>query len=326
MPRCLRSDNIKNTLKLIGKIALYALCGILALVILVIGGLNIAKFAIYGEYFSIKDNICRNPGLSDGFVCQGIAAYDQGDVILVSGYMKDHSASRIYVTTLNNKSYYVTMTSEGKEFNGHAGGIAVTGGKIYLANGNKVYTFSAEDVINAKNSDSVEIGKGIVVNNKASFIYTDDQFIYVGEFHDGGAYNIGGHENTTAEGTHYAICSKYALSDLEHPVAVYSIRNKVQGICFTPDGKVVMSTSYGLTSSVYYVYNVGEATDSGLTMDGAPLYYLDKLDRKFTGPAMSEGLDYFDGKVITLAESASDKYIFGKLFFANKIVGFDLTK
>jgi len=38
---------------------------------------------------------------------------------------------------------------------------------------------------------------------------------------------------------------------------------------------------------------------------------------------MAEGLDYYDGKVITLTESASNKYIFGKLFFAFKIVGLD---
>ena len=41
---------------------------------------------------------------------------------------------------------------------------------------------------------------------------------------------------------------------------------------------------------------------------------------------MSEDLDYYDGKVITLFESACDKYIFGKFFFANKIVSLDINK
>ena len=36
--------------------------------------------------------------------------------------------------------------------------------------------------------------------------------------------------------------------------------------------------------------------------------------------AKSEGLEYYDGKIITLYESACNKYVFGKLFFANKIV------
>ena len=169
----------------------------------------------------------------------------------------------------------------------------------------------------------MDIGEGIEVNNAASFVYTDDTYLYVGEFHDGGKYTIEGHENETAEGTHYAICSVYALDDLSAPVKIYSIRNKVQGICFSPDGTVVMSTSYGLADSVYYVYDVNDAVDSGKNMDGAPIYYLDQLKREVKGPAMSEGLDYRDGKVITLTESASNKYLFGKLFGANKVVGLE---
>jgi hypothetical protein len=38
---------------------------------------------------------------------------------------------------------------------------------------------------------------------------------------------------------------------------------------------------------------------------------------------MSEDLEFYNGKVLTHFESASDKYIFGKLFFANKIVALE---
>ena len=85
----------------------------------------------------------------------------------------------------------------------------------------------------------------------------------------------------------------------------------------------MLYTSYGLSDSVYYVYSESDAVDSGETLDGAPVYYLDKCLSEMKGPAMAEGLDYYDGKVITLTESASDKYIFGKFFFANKIVALD---
>ena len=40
---------------------------------------------------------------------------------------------------------------------------------------------------------------------------------------------------------------------------------------------------------------------------------------------MAEGMDYFRGSLITLTESASDKYIFGKLFFANDLASLDLN-
>lgn len=299
---------------------------VLALAVLAVAFLNVAKFVIYPQYYFIRGNVCTNPGLGDGFVCQGIAAYEENDVILVSGYMKNHSASRIYVTNMENESYYISLKQGGEDFAGHAGGIAITGSTVYLASEGKVFTLSLESILNAKSGDELDVGAGIAVNNQADFAYTDDTYLYVGEFHDGEKYNIEGHENETAEGTHYAICSVYAPADLTTPVKVYSVRNKVQGICFTPDGKVVMSTSYGLNDSVYYVYLMENATDSGETFDGAPLYYLDQLAYEFNGPAMSEGLDYRDGKVITMTESASNKYLFGKLFFANKIVELDFDK
>ena len=317
---------MKKILKITGKILLITICSLLAVVLLVLGGLNVAKFFIYNDYYAIEETLCKNPGLGDGFVCQGIAAAESEGVIIVSGYMKDDTASRLYVTTLDNESYYVELKKGGEDFTGHAGGVATSGGNVYIANGKKIYTVSLNDILSAENGDSIDVGSGVKVNNSASFVYTDDTYLYVGEFHDGGKYNVEGHENETAEGTHYAICSKYALDDLTTPVKVYSIRNKVQGICFTPDGKVVMSTSYGLNDSVYYVYNEAEATDSGKTFDGAPLYYLDSLVMEINGPAMSEDLDYYDGKVITLSESASDKYIFGKFFFAYHIVTLDFNE
>ena len=287
--------------KLFLKILLKALVLVLGLAVLAVAVLNVAKFALYHEYYSMKTNICANPGLRDGFVCQGIAAAEENDLILVSGYMANGSASRVYAVDSMNQSHYVQLKQGEKDFTGHTGGIATSNGQIYIVSDNKIFTVALRDVALAQSGDSVDIGDGIDINNEASFAYTDDTYLYVGEFHDGGKYNVVGHENETAEGTHYAICSVYTLDDLTQPIKIYSIRNKVQGICFTPDGKVVMSTSYGLKDSVYYVYDVNEATDSGKTMDGAPLYYLDHVQKEIKGPAMSEGLDYRDGKVLELS-------------------------
>ncbi len=311
---------MKKLVSTVKRVLLITILTVLSLLILVLGGLNLAKYAIYSEYYAIKSDLCKNPGLSDGFVCQGVAVSEANGAVLVSGYMKDKTASRIYVTNEKNDSYYVELKKGDKVYTGHAGGIATTGNTVYLANGGRIYTLSLADLLAAQSGDVLDIGEGTGVNTNASFVFTDENYLYVGEFHDGGAYVIEGHENQTAEGTHYALCTQYALGDLTTPLKVYSIRNKVQGICFTPDGKVVMSTSYGLADTVYYVYNISEATDSGKTFDGAPLYYLDHLVREIHGPAMGEDLDYSDGQVITLTESASDKYIFGKLFGANKIV------
>ena len=312
---------MKKILKFVGKFIMFVIIGIVSLLLVAIIGLNIAKHFIYSDYYSIKTDICKNPGLNDGFVCQGIAASEQNNVILVCGYMKDKSNSRIYVTDFESNSYYVELTRDGEKYTGHAGGLAITGDTVYIANAKKIYSFPLESVLSASNGDIVDIGSGTKVNTNASFVYTDEEYLYVGEFHDGGKYVIKNHEHETAEGIHYAICTKYSLNDLNTPVAVYTLRNNVQGVCFTPQGQVVLSTSYGLTDTVYYVYDLVNATDSGLTFDGAPVYYLDNLEKEIHGPAMGEDLDFYDGKIITLTESASQKYIFGKLFGATKIVG-----
>ena len=317
---------IKLILKIALKVILWVLGVAVGLAVLVLVGLNLVKFAIYSDYYAIEEAVIENPGLSDGFVCQGLCVTDSGkEVFFVSGYMKDKSASRIYATE-ENGTWYVSLHSEGEPFTGHAGGISVLGSNLYIASGSRVYTVPTESVLQARSGDVIDIGAGDEVNNAASFIYSDGEYLYVGEFHDGGAYTIEGHENETAEGTHYAICSVYEAGRFDSPVKVYSIRNKVQGICFTSDGKVVMSTSYGLADSHYYVYELAGATDSGKEFDGAPLYYLDDLKNDIKGPAMAEGLDEYKGKVITLTESASDKYIFGKFFFADDIVALDFNK
>ncbi len=314
---------MNKTVKLILKIAGIALASVLALILLFLGGLNIAKFFMYSDYYAIESTLCKNPGLWDGFVCQGICAYEDGDRIFVSGYMKDHQASRIYITDTENKSYYVSLTSDGKPFDGHAGGISVHGKTVYVGSENKLFTFSADLLLNAKKGDIVEMGAGTPVNNEASFTFADDNYIYVGEFHDGGMY-VTNHPYEIDGGKHYAIVSRYKHDDLTKPERVYSIRDKVQGFCVTEGGKIVLSTSFGLSDSHFYVYNEDEAVDSGLTLDGAPVYLLTKCIQDIKAPAMAEGLDVRAGKVITLYECASTKYLFGKLFFANHINELDI--
>lgn len=309
--------------KMIAKICAAALLAALGLAVAAVVGLNVAKFALYREYYAAESALCKNPGLNDGFICQGIAAVENADRILVSGYMQDKQPSRIYITTRDSETTYVTLHCDGKPYTGHAGGLAVSGDMAYIANGSKIYAFPLADVLSAPNGGSVNIGQGTKVNNKASFLYTDDAYLYVGSFMQPDMTPVAEHVFDADEGTHTAICSVYPIDDLSAPVRVYSIRDEVQGACFLPDGAVVFSTSYGLSSSVYAIYDLDDARDSGRTLDGAPVYILDRAVREISGPAMAEGMDAYDGRIITLTESASNKYLFGKLFFATDIVALD---
>ena len=294
--------------------------GTICSVTLAILGLNGMKYILYSEYYSIKDNVCINPGLNDNFVPQGIAVSDSEDLILTSGYMSDMSASRIYITNSKNESRYVELYEGDKASTRHFGGIALSGDMVYLSVSSKVFPIELSKILN---SSKIDIGEGIPVNNRSSFIYADDNNLYVGEFRMEGEYDTKNHIEDGGK-VYNAICEVYDLDDLTKPIRVYAMRDKVQGFAVTNRGTVVLSTSYGLNDSVYYIYESSAIKDSGTTYLDAPLYYLDEETRAINGPAMSEDLSYKDGKVYSLTESASNKYIFGKLFFTHHIYSLEV--
>lgn len=294
------------------------------LLIITVVVLNAVKFTIYEDYYLMEENICTNPGLNDGFVCQGICVSEDDERILVSGYMKNGENSRIYVTDYNSNSYYVSLQAGGKAFTGHAGGVAVTDGTVYLASGKKIYTLPFTEVFAAANGEVLDMSVEIELEHDASFVYTDERYLYVGEFFDTDSELE--RVFMTDNGAYPAVISRYPINDLTAPDKMYAVREQVQGVCFTPDGKVILSTSYGLADTVYYEYEEADAVLTEGAYNGLPVYALDNCLREIHGPAMGEDLDYLDGRVITLTESASDKYIFGKLFFATKIVALDFNK
>jgi hypothetical protein len=56
-----------KALKKTGKIALIILIVLASLFLLIFGGLNALKFAIYSDYYSIKENVCKNLSIDDLF-------------------------------------------------------------------------------------------------------------------------------------------------------------------------------------------------------------------------------------------------------------------
>ena len=54
---------LKKTLKLF----IFIIILLLFFRIVIVGSMNLLKYAIYSDYYSIKENVCKNPGLSDGF-------------------------------------------------------------------------------------------------------------------------------------------------------------------------------------------------------------------------------------------------------------------
>ncbi len=311
-------------------IPLIVLGGLATTIVSLIGGLNLLKFAIYRDYYAIEKSVAKIPGIDDNFVMQGLTLLDdENEVVAIGGYTSNKTASRIYITNRDNEVRKITFLENGETFLGHSGGIAYSKDTFYLANGDGsgsgVYMLDAKKILD---SNTVELeldpkNNFKKVDGSASFVFANDEYLYIGEFNYGTNY-VTNHPLTTKSGKEYkAIVRKYALSDteLENPLCYYSIPDKVQGFAIAYNDDIVLSTSYGLAHSYYYVYKQADIYKSDTSIDGVDTYVLDEPYISLKAPAMSEDLDYnpVNKRFYTVTESASNKYIFGKFFNAYDI-------
>lgn len=292
----------------------------------IIGGLSLLKFGIYSSFYQTKKNIFAVPGLNNGGVPQGICINEDNNTYYVSEYDKNHEQpSRIY-TIKGDESRKYSLYKDGKPFVGHVGGIATDNNYLYLADGGRIYIVNL-DLFSIDNVEAkINLTSYKEVPVAASFVFTNGNELFVGEFHYDKvkAYTLT-HDVTRGNTTHHALVAQYHLSDFDpnadtpiKPHTYISITDKVQGFAYTDDNKFVLSTSWGVSSSHAYVYE-NPGVDGTYQDEGGetyPLIFLDNPIKDIVAPPMFEDLDYSEGRIITLTESACDKYIFGKPFGA----------
>jgi hypothetical protein len=317
--------------KILFKVISGIINAVILLALFIFFGGNLGKFIIYNEYYNMESNVCINPGLGDGFVPQDVAAYEAGGKLFVCGYMDDKSNSRVYVVDVQSNAYhYIKLTTNGDVFLGHTDGIATSGEDVYIVSDGRLHTCKVSSLLSSEDGGEVDIGAGVSLGIATSFIYCDDASIYIGEFHHTMEEYYREHEYDSGNGVTNGIITKYSLQSIRdyfeyqnatHLTAevIYTVRDKVQGVCFTPDGRIVLSTSYHVKNSYFYVYNQADCINTGETIDGIPVYEFGEHTNVIKAPAMSEGLDWYDGKVITVYESACNKYLIGKPFFPDDV-------
>ncbi len=287
------------------------------------------------EFDEAKQSEFTIPGLSDGVVPQGLCYVEDEDIYLMSGYMNNGSKSRIYVVDGETKETvkYFTISGVSEEFeNGHFCGVASSGNFVWLATDDHCFSFSLEEIMTVENGFTVEPISYFDTGTGADFCFSDDTYLYVGEF-------FRNNDTITDESHHYqiseneinkAIAFRYEIDQSAEnglksttPVDALSIPNLVQGLAITDSGKIVLSTSYGLPDSNIYTYENVYASSTTETFalsetESIPLYILSSanLESTLVAPCMSEGIDYVNGRVVILFESACDKY---KLFTRNRV-------
>lgn len=289
------------------------------------------------EYYWSSDKAFAIPGLSDGLVPQGLDYIESENMLLIGGYQKDGGPSRVYRVDANTgktSGYVVLGDTEGNGVAPHAGGLAVHGDYLFVAGDEdaNLYIYNLSEVLNANKGDivkmvcefSTKFGDDEV--KVACLCFAEDRLI-VGEFYRVPNYvTPESHYFTTTTGeTNHAIALCYRLSDAEgtvcgvetQPFEAYSLPELVQGIAIE-DGQMWVSQSYGTAVSNVRRYNVtGSEQIASLTTDNGeiPVYSLDgnTLTGTYELPPMAEEIVFVDGKLLTMSESASNKYFFGKL-------------
>ena len=284
------------------------------------------------DYYRASEKAFRIPGLDEGFVPQGLSYDADTDLFFITGYKKDGSASPVYTVSRTGTAVNRTllMNADGTPFTGHAGGLSVHGDYVYIAGGsdNCVYVFSRGVLLSAPEDGArclgsfetaLPDGDGIDV----AFTAVHDGKLYVGEFYREQNYPTAeSHKLTTRAGDYNtALALAYEFSDAPDnhfglapaPCAAYSIPGLVQGMCFDEDS-VYLSTSYALAFSHIYVYDTSALAAQGEIAD-VPLYAMDSasLTDTLKLPPMSEEIEVLDGRLYTMCESASQKYLFGRL-------------
>jgi len=319
---------------------------LLSLVLIIVGGINILFRVNYSSFYKTAQRGFKIPDLGSGFIPQGLTDLD-GENFLICGYMKDGSASRIY-RSADSGDYCALYTANGEADDCHAGGIAVSGAGesdlLYLANGERLAVYSVSDVLRSDSASPIAVLDAGVI---AAFVTVYDGYLFVGEFYREENYPTDVSHHVTLEdgGARHALMLRYKIEESggENPIRiestpdkVYSIPDLAQGVCFDDNGNMYISTSWGTSSSIIYVYDYEypEAlTQEPATADpriDVPYAQVSVLGQEYSARIlvpietiktfpMVEEMMYRGGRVYLMCESASAKYFFGKLTLNNYV-------
>lgn len=307
-----------KALKIFGKVLLYTAVAVVLILLLLRLGVTVWYF----DYFNHTQSEFLIPGLGDNWVPQGFDYLEEEDTYLFCGYMSDGTASRVYVRDGVGDEYYVNLHySDGTAYTKHAGGICHNGQYVYIAGDDGVDVFSLTDILEGR--DAKKLGK-IVLGHDMAYCSFYNGYLLAGNFYHPETYETPAHHRITtpAGNANTSLITIFKADEAAEfgidpvPVAAISAPEKVQGICFTSDDEIVLSTSYSLGSSHLYYHRI-DTTRQGMVEacgTSVPLIYLDNatLTDSVTFPPMSEELVYRNGRVYILCESACNKYIYGK--------------
>ena len=340
---------MKRKIKLPLKILGWFVSVVLALLILIFVG---EKLVFASFFFGGAKSEMKTPGTWTNYVQQGFDRLEDGK-FLVSTYDKGDDKAAIFIIDGKKSSCVELKNADGTPYLSHAGGVTHYKNWVYVATDNHVDTegevycthdncdtnldmFLLSDVVDGDGKATMV--DSITVPNRLAYASVYGDMLYVGAFHREGSKYItpeSHHITTPAGDKNTALMMVYEMDENTGkpvhatPEYCYSTLSNVQGMCMSADGDIILSTSLGLSNSHLYQYDVKNTTAGTVTVSGAsvPVYHLDSacLIKDVKAPPMAEELVWLDGRVYILTESASMKYLFGKLMSGNRIYSYPLA-
>lgn len=318
-----------TALKIGIRVVVYGLCTLMIVLIV----LHLVTTAVYFDFFNAAKGGFLIPGLDSAFVPQGFDYVEQEDVYLISGYMSDGTASRVYARSGDGTVVFSQLKNiDGSGYTGHSGGICHHGEFVFVAGHDGVEVFRLQDIL--KGADASNVGK-IETGYEIAYCSFDNGYLLAGSFYHPGDYETPAQQRimTPAGDANTALISVFRADDIyafgidPKPVAAVSTPGLVQGICFTAEDELVLSTSYSVASShlSWYRIDAADAATIDLGYGEVPLLYLDssKLTDRVAIPPMSEELVCRDGRVWILFESACEKYYYGRAIRGYQVFSYE---
>jgi hypothetical protein len=320
------------------------ICVLLSIAILAVGGFIIFDRVRHGSFYQDAEREFVIPGLNENFTPQGFDYLPDSDLYILCGYMSDDTASRIYTVDKDYKSSAPVLikNQDGSDHTSHAGGISFYPGTdhVYLAGDGAIHLLSLTDILDGDGEATI-LGD-IKVMMEPAYCTVRYGELYVGSYYYSEKYETpeGDRFVTPAGDQNYALLAAYALdpttgmltSDI--PDVLYSTRGMIQGMAFADDDTLIFSTSWGLSTSHLYCYDltaVDPAKAQTYTLaDGTemPILFLDSAScyADIVAPCMAEELVVKDGRVFIMNEAACNKYVFGKLLGAHRLYSYPIPE
>lgn len=323
-------------MKRVIKWGLRVLAGLLVLVLVAVGVFALRDRILYSDFYKMAEKGMKIPGLWDGHVSQGFDYYEERGVYLTCGYHKSGEASRVYIMDGDVYTQVDLKKEDGSDYTGHTGGIDTYGKYIYITAGDGCDLFLVDDVFDG-DGKAVRVDTVKTCNDPAYCTIKGDR-LYTGSFYDKGKYETPmEHRMTTPTGEqNMAIMSVYTLDPKtgkpisETPDLIISTTSQVQGMTFVGENIMVLSSSYGLATSLLRFYDLDAVqtpyTSLKVGETNVPVIFLDSASLRATveAPPMAEEIVWKDERIWILTESASTKYWFGKLTTGSHVYGIPL--